>query len=110
MQGWLQHFLLFLCCIAPLVLFLLGISGAWISYLTGLTPYRPYFLAVAIILTSIGFWKVYNTPKAKDYAPNTFCALPQAKTINKVVLWSSIVIILLALVYLYIAPFLLSNL
>ena len=32
------------CCIAPLVLFSLGISGAWIGNLTALAPYQPYFV------------------------------------------------------------------
>jgi MerT mercuric transport protein len=32
------------CCIAPLVLFSLGISGAWIGNLTALAPYQPYFI------------------------------------------------------------------
>jgi mercuric ion transport protein len=30
------------CCIVPLVLFSLGISGAWIANLTALAPYQPY--------------------------------------------------------------------
>ncbi|MGH6880679.1 MAG: mercuric transporter MerT family protein, partial [Hypericibacter sp.] len=29
------------CCILPLVLFALGISGAWIGNLTALAPYQP---------------------------------------------------------------------
>ncbi|MGH8614610.1 MAG: mercuric transporter MerT family protein, partial [Gammaproteobacteria bacterium] len=29
------------CCVLPLVLFTLGISGAWISNLTALAPYQP---------------------------------------------------------------------
>jgi hypothetical protein len=33
------------CCILPLVLFSLGISGAWIGNLTALAPYKPYFAA-----------------------------------------------------------------
>src|SRR6266481_210174 len=32
------------CCILPLVLFTLGISGAWIGNLTALAPYQPIFL------------------------------------------------------------------
>jgi mercuric ion transport protein len=31
------------CCIAPLALFSLGVSGAWIGNLTALAPYQPYF-------------------------------------------------------------------
>ncbi len=30
------------CCILPLVLFSLGVSGAWIGNFTQLAPYQPY--------------------------------------------------------------------
>src|SRR5262249_44543465 len=33
------------CCILPLVLFSLGVSGAWIGNLTQLAPYQPFFIA-----------------------------------------------------------------
>jgi hypothetical protein len=33
------------CCILPLVLFSLGVSGAWIGNFTRLAPYQPYFIA-----------------------------------------------------------------
>src|SRR5260370_15646676 len=33
------------CCIVPLVLFGLGIGGAWIGNLTALAPYQPLFVA-----------------------------------------------------------------
>jgi hypothetical protein len=35
------------CCVAPLALFALGISGAWIANLTQLAPYQPYFIVAA---------------------------------------------------------------
>ena len=36
------------CCIVPLLLFSLGVSGAWIGNLTGLAPYQPIFVAVTL--------------------------------------------------------------
>ncbi len=33
------------CCLGPLVLVALGLSGAWIGNLTLLEPYRPFFIA-----------------------------------------------------------------
>ena len=33
------------CCIVPLILFSLGIGGAWIGNLTALAPYKPIFVA-----------------------------------------------------------------
>ena len=38
------------CCVLPLLLFMLGVSGAWIGNLTRLTPYQPYILAVTVAL------------------------------------------------------------
>ena len=32
------------CCVGPLVLLSVGISGAWIANLTALEPYRPIFI------------------------------------------------------------------
>ncbi len=99
-----------LCCIAPLVLFLLGISGAWVANLTALEPYRPYFLTAAIIFVAVGYWKVYRKPKAADCKPGTFCAMPESDRINKIMLWIATAIIALVLVYPYIAPAILEQL
>ncbi len=48
------------CCIAPLVLFSLGISGAWIGNLTALAPYQPYFIAATLACLGYGYWLVYR--------------------------------------------------
>jgi mercuric ion transport protein len=48
------------CCIAPLVLFSLGISGAWIGNLTELAPYQPYFIAATLACLGYGYWLVYR--------------------------------------------------
>ncbi|WP_049019712.1 mercuric transporter MerT family protein, partial [Burkholderia cenocepacia] len=37
------------CCLGPLVLVALGVSGAWIGNLAALEPYRPVFLGVALV-------------------------------------------------------------
>ena len=37
------------CCLGPLVLVTLGISGAWIGNLTATEPYRPIFSGVALV-------------------------------------------------------------
>src|ERR1700736_697489 len=48
------------CCILPLVLFSLGISGAWIGNLTALAPYQPYFIAATLACLGYGYWLVYR--------------------------------------------------
>ena len=48
------------CCILPLALFSLGISGAWIGNLTALAPYQPYFIAATLACLGYGYWLVYR--------------------------------------------------
>lgn len=97
------------CCILPLVLFALGISGAWIGNLTALEPYKPFFIGAAVIFLSIGFYKVYSKPKAEDCAEGSFCARPDSDRINKIALWSAAVLVGLAIIWPYIAPPLLER-
>ena len=47
--GGLAAILASTCCLGPLVLVALGVSGAWIGNLTALEPYRPVFLGVALV-------------------------------------------------------------
>jgi hypothetical protein len=51
-----------LCCVAPLVLLMLGISGAWIGQLTALEPYRPIFIGVTAIFMGLAFRQLYLVP------------------------------------------------
>jgi len=51
------------CCILPLVLFTLGISGAWIGNLTALAPYQPYSLATTAVFLGVGYYLVYRRPQ-----------------------------------------------
>jgi len=44
-----------LCCVAPLVLLTLGISGVWISQLTALEPYRPIFIGITLVFIGLAF-------------------------------------------------------
>ena len=97
------------CCILPLVLFALGISGAWIGNLTALEPYKPFFIGAAVIFLSIGFYKVYSKPKAEDCVEGSFCAQPDSDRINKIALWSAAVLIGLAIIWPSIAPPLLER-
>src|SRR3990167_7150962 len=51
------------CCIVPLLLVSLGISGAWIANLTALEPYKPYVAGVTLAMLGYGFWHVHFKPK-----------------------------------------------
>ena len=52
------------CCDLPLVLFGLGVSGAWIGNLTRRAPYQPYFLTATAACLGVGFWLRWRSRKA----------------------------------------------
>ena len=95
------------CCIVPLLLFMLGISGAWIGNLAALEPYQPYFLAAAAAFLGIGYYLVYRRPKAAC-DDGQACARPLPNRIVKLALWSATAIAGAAFLFPYVAPALLG--
>ncbi len=97
------------CCIAPLVLLGLGISGAWIGTLTALEPYRPLFAVLTVGFLGFAFYRVYRKPRAEECQDGTYCANPRSNTINKTVLWIVSVAIMALLAFPYAAPHLFAS-
>lgn len=91
------------CCILPLLLISLGVSGAWIGSLTVLEPFKPVFIGVAAIFIAAGFWHVYFR-KAESCEEGTACARPDSARLTKAALWISTVLVLLAATIDYWAP------
>jgi len=94
------------CCILPLVLFSVGVGGAWIGNLTALSPYQPYFIAAAVAFLAVGFWSAYRRPKA-ECADGSFCASPRSGRLVRGALWVSSLLIVAAIAFNYLAPVLL---
>lgn len=90
------------CCIVPLALFTLGISGAWIGNLTALAPYQPIFLASAAAALLYGFFKVYRQP-ATTCDDGTYCAAPSSKRFLKIALWATTFLVIAAVLFPYVA-------
>jgi mercuric ion transport protein len=95
------------CCILPLVLFSLGATGAWIGRLGAMYQYKWFFFAFAGASLAYGFWKVYRAAgqACKD---GTVCAVPLNQRLMKTALWSSATLILAALIFPYVSPFLIG--
>ena len=91
------------CCIVPLVLVALGVSGVWIGSLTALEPYNPYFVAVTLAFLAGGFWHVYFRPKP-ECAEGSYCARPESSLITKSALWGATILIVLAMTLQWWAP------
>lgn len=90
------------CCLGPLVLILLGFSGAWIANLTLLEPYRPVFIGAAVLALYFAGRGIYRP--SQDCKPGEVCALPRVRTAYKVVFWTVVVLVLAALVFPYVLP------
>ena len=95
------------CCILPLVLFTLGVSGAWIGNLTALAPYQPFFIAAAVGFVGLGFVRVYRRPQVA--CAEGYCARPASSRVAKTGLVTAAVLICVAAAFPYIARFLLET-
>lgn len=78
-----------LCCVAPLVLLTLGISGAWISKLTALEPYRPISIGVMLVFIGLAFRQLYMVPAR--CAPGEACANPHLQRRQRQIFWVVVV-------------------
>ena len=97
------------CCVLPVILFALGISGAWISNLVSLAPYKPFFIVFSLVFIGAGFWMVYFKPQISiPSVQSTSCYRPFSEKTIKIMLWSAVIIILIVFLIPYIAPFLLG--
>ncbi len=92
------------CCIAPLLLITLGVSGAWMGSLTVLAPYQGYFIAATLVFLGMGFWYVYWKPK-QACEDESYCASPTSDRVIKIALWFATALVALALGVNFILPF-----
>jgi mercuric ion transport protein len=90
------------CCLGPLVLILLGVSGAWIGNLTALEPYRPIFISVALVALFFawrGLWRAAITCRSAEV-----CAIPAVQRGYRLLFGGVVVLVLIALGFPYLAP------
>jgi mercuric ion transport protein len=94
------------CCIIPLILFSLGIGGAWIGNLTALAPYKPLFVAGTVGVLGYGFYLVYWKPQ-RACADGAACAPPIPSRLVQLALWIAAILVITAFAFDYVAPLLL---
>ena len=95
------------CCILPLVLFGVGISGVWTGNLTALSPYQPLFIALTLPILGYGYYRVYGKP-ARVCADGEICVRPLPNALLKTGLWAATILITAAVAFPYVAPSLLG--
>ncbi|MDP9011940.1 MAG: mercuric transporter MerT family protein [Pseudomonadota bacterium] len=92
-----------LCCVAPLALLLLGISGAWIGQLTALEPYRPIFIGVSAFCMALSFRHLYIVPAR--CVPGEACEDPQLQKRQRQIFWIVAVGLAALLAFPWFAPY-----
>lgn len=90
------------CCVGPLVLLALGVSGAWIGSLIALEPYRPIFVGLTLLFLGLSFRKLYLVPQV--CAPGTPCADPLSTRRQRIVFWVISFLLLGLLAVPWVAP------
>ncbi len=91
------------CCLGPLVLLTLGISGAWIANLTALEPYRPGFIGVAAVALFFAARRIFRPAAA--CAPGEVCAVPRVRATYTVLFGLVVVLLLVAIGYPWVVPY-----
>jgi mercuric ion transport protein len=86
-----------LCCAGPLILLSLGVSGAWISNLTALEPYRPLFIAIALIALVIAYLTIYQSASDQSCEEGKICAEPALQRLYKNVFWGVVAVVIIAI-------------
>lgn len=92
------------CCLVPLTLFSVGISGAWIGNLTQLAPYKPYSIAAAAVFIGGGYWLSYRSRRA-GCAEGTVCARPLPRRFVNIGLAAATILVIGAVAFDFLAPF-----
>ena len=95
------------CCVLPLALFGLGVSGVWIGNLAALAPYQPIIVVITAGFLGYGYYLVFWKPK-RACADGAACARPLPTKTVKVALWSATVLVAAAVAFPYVSPALLG--
>ena len=90
------------CCLGPLVLLALGVSGAWISTLIALEPYRPIFIGLTLLFLGFAFHRLYLAPQV--CTPESACANPRTLSRRRLAFWIVAVLVLVLIAVPWLAP------
>jgi mercuric ion transport protein len=90
------------CCLGPLVLLALGVSGAWISTLIALEPYRPFFIGLTLLFLAFAFHRLYLAPRV--CTPESACANPRTLSRRRLAFWIVTVLVLVLIAVPWFAP------
>ncbi len=94
------------CCVGPLVLVALGLSGAWVSGLRSLEPLYPLFLTGTLGAFGFAFWRLYVAPRR--CAPQSACAIAPVLRWQRIAFWVTLIAAKAILLFPFYGPRLLA--
>ena len=89
------------CCLGPLVLVLVGISGAWIGNLAALQPYQPLFMGASLVALFFAWRRIW---RPVECTPGLACAVPRIRLVYKALFGLVVFLLIAALAVPLIAP------
>ena len=95
------------CCILPLVLVSFGVTGVFIAQLGALYQYKWITFALSAAFIGYGFYKAYR-PEPADACADGTCTRPMNRTLMRSILWIASVIVVVAMIFPYLTPYILS--
>lgn len=100
--GGIAALLVGACCVGPLVLAAIGLGGAWLSNLTALDPYRPIFVAIALVSLAFAWRRIYRP--AGECKPGETCSVPAVKKGYAFGFWVVAALLVVMFGFPYVAP------
>ncbi|WP_170984444.1 mercuric transporter MerT family protein [Rhodoligotrophos defluvii] len=91
------------CCVLPLALSVVGFGGAWLSGVSELVFYRPYFLIAAAVTLAMG-WVVVLRRRPIVCTADDACARPQRSWLTFGTLGLSTLLVGVAAAWSWIGP------
>jgi mercuric ion transport protein len=80
----------------------LGLGGAWVSNLTALEPFRPWFLGISLLALIFAARKIFRPVAACK--PGEVCAVPATRRAYKITFWVVTVLVGAGLGFPLVAP------
>ncbi len=103
LAGGIAAMLASACCLGPLLLVTLGLSGAWISNLAALERWRPLFVGAALLSLYLAWRRIRRSAQA--CRPGLVCAAPQVNRAYRLLFWLVAALVAVALGFPLVLPF-----
>jgi mercuric ion transport protein len=94
------------CCIGPLLLLTLGVSGTWIGSLTAMEPYSPYLSGLTVLILIYVFRKLYFVPQKCE--EGSICENKSVLNRQRIIFWIVAVVLLAMIAFPYYAEYIIS--